>query len=277
MSLIAIIGAGPIGSTLAHTLAARSRVREIRLIDAETRIAQGKALDIQQSGPVENFSTTVVGVDSLHAAAGADVVVIADAASGTAEHTGDAGLALLRQIDAAGVSAPFVFAGASQRQLMKRCITELDLPAARIIGTAPFALESAVRAMCGVIADCSAVEVSLALAGVPPTHAVVAWQEGTVSGQPLTSRLAPHDISALAARIPGLWPPGPYALGSAAARVTEALVAGSRKRFSCFVDYGRGTIVAVPVELGMGGVRRIIEPALTTLERTAFDNSTGLP
>jgi malate dehydrogenase len=273
MSLIAIIGAGPIGSTLAHTLAGRGRIGEIRLIDAEAGIAQGKALDIQQSGPVENFSTRLSGTDSLHATAGADVVVIADAASGAGEHTGEAGLAMLRQVVASGSAAPFVFAGATQRELMKRAIGELHVPPAKVIGSSPFALESALRALCGVIADCSAVDVSLALAGVPPRHAVVAWEEATSGGRPLTSVLAAHDLGALAARIPGLWPPGPYALGSAAARITEALVSGSRRRFCCFADYGRGRIVAVPVELGIGGIQGIIEPVLTSQERTAFQNS----
>jgi hypothetical protein len=42
-----------------------------------------------------------------------------------------------------------------------------------------------------------------------------------------------HEIAAVAARIPGLWPPGPYALGSAGARVAEALCAGSRREFAC--------------------------------------------
>ena len=273
MSLIAIIGAGPIGSTLAHKLAGRSRVREIRLIDSEVRIAQGKALDIQQSGPVEAFSTMLSGVESLHATAGADVIVLADAASGAGEHAGEAGLAMLRQVVAAGVSAPFVFAGASQRELIKRAITELHVPQSKIIGAAPFALESALRAICGVIADCSAVDVSLSVSGLPPARAVVAWQEGSIAGSPLTSVLAPHDMASIAARIPGLWPPGPFALGSAAARVTEALVLGSRRRFSCFVDHGRGRIIALPVELQSGGIKRLVQPVLTSLERTAFETA----
>ena len=85
--------------------------------------------------------------------------------------------------------------------------------------------------------------------------------------------LAPHDIASIAARIPGLWPPGAYALGSAAARVTEALVLGSRRRFSCFVDHGRGRIIALPVELQRGGLERIVPPVLTNLERTMFENA----
>jgi hypothetical protein len=37
------------------------------------------------------------------------------------------------------------------------------------------------------------------------------------------------------ARLPALWPPGPYALASAAAKVVEAIVGRSRHRAVCFV------------------------------------------
>ena len=273
MPFIAIIGAGPIGSALAHKLAARSRVREIRLIDAEVNVARGKALDIVQSGPVENFSAAVQAVESLHAAAGAEVVAIADPVAGTGEHSGEAALSIVRQLRSAGVRAPLVFTGATQRDVMAQAIRELHVPPALIVGSAPLALEAALRALCGVIADTSAVDVSLAVAGVPPRQTVVAWEEAAVAGQPLTSVLVPHEIATLAARIPGLWPPGPYALGSAGARVVEALSEGSRRRYSCFVDAGRGRIVAMPVELERGGVKRVIQPALSRLEQTVLENA----
>ena len=273
MPFIAIIGAGPIGSALAHKLAARSRIREIRLIDPDGTVARGKALDILQSGPVENYDTLVTGTDSLLAAAGAQAIAIADSAAGHAEHSGEAGLALVRQLRDAGVRAPLVFAGATHRDLITRAISELRLPSHLLVGAAPFALESALRAMCGVIADRSPVDISLAVAGAPPKHVVVAWEEAAISGQPLTSVLHAHEISAVAARIPGLWPPGPYALASAGARVVEALCEGSRRRFSCFVDAGRGRIAAMPVELERGGVKRVIQPALTRMEQTVLENA----
>lgn len=276
MPFIAIIGAGPIGSALAHKLAGRSRVREVRLIDPDLNVARGKALDILQSGPVENFGSVVNAADSVHAAAGGEVVAIADPASGSAEHTGEAALALVRQLRDAGINAPLVFAGATQRDIMTRAISELHVPSSRIIGTAPLALESALRAFCGVIADASAVDVSLSVAGLPPKHAVVGWEEAAIAGQPLTSVLGPHEIASIAARIPGLWPPGPYALASAAARVIEALCNGSRHRYSCFVDAGRGRIVAMPVELERGGIKRVLQPALTRLEQTALDTALDL-
>jgi malate dehydrogenase len=273
MSTVAILGAGPIGATLAHTLAARERVREVRLIDPEGRIAEGKALDIRQSGPVENYSTPVTASTHLSSAAGAAVVVIADQASGAGEHTGESGLALVRQLVAIGTTSPLVFAGAGPRELMARTIAELHVPEARVVGSAPFALESALRALAGVALDGSGVEISLRVVGVPPKQAVVAWEEATAFGQPLASQLPAHEIAALSARIPGLWPPGPYSLGSAAARVVEAVAIGSRRRFSCFVSLGRGRIAAMPVELDSRGVRRILEPSLTRQERTLLENA----
>ena len=68
MTIVAVIGAGALGGTLAHTLAARSRVDEVRLIDPEGRVAAGKALDIQQSSPVEQWSTRVSAAEHIEAA-----------------------------------------------------------------------------------------------------------------------------------------------------------------------------------------------------------------
>src|SRR5438128_10519692 len=97
MSTVAIIGAGPLGGALAHTLAGRSRVNEIRLIDPEGRVAEGKALDILQSAPVQQFSARLTAASTFAAAAGADAIVLADLVSG-GEISGEAGLALVRQL-----------------------------------------------------------------------------------------------------------------------------------------------------------------------------------
>ena len=272
MPVVAIIGAGPLAGALAHKLALRGRVSEVRLIDPQESVARGKALDIVQSGPVDGFATRVTGDGSSLAAIGADVVVVADAVDGS-EHTGESALALVRQLTAAGLNRPIVFAGGTQREAMTLCVRELRLSSSRVMGSAPAALASALRALTGVVLDTSPVEVTLNVVGVPPRHAVVAWQEGTVSGQPLASVMGAHEIAALNARLPGLWPPGPFALASAAARVAEALCHGSRRQYSCFIDAGRGRIAALPVVLGREGVKRIVEPVLTNAERTVLETS----
>src|SRR5690349_14563506 len=119
MSTIAIIGAGPIGGALAQKLALRSRVEHIRLIDSESRVAEGKALDILQPGPVEAFSARLSSAADHTAAAGADAIVFADLVS-SGEIAGETGLMLVKQIAAVESKAPLVFAGAAQRELMTR-------------------------------------------------------------------------------------------------------------------------------------------------------------
>src|ERR1017187_10879676 len=108
MSVVAVIGAGDIGGAVAQKLALRSRFREVRLIDAAVGIAEGKALDIRQSGPVDHFDTILSGDRDVLASNGASVVVIADSAA-EGEWEGERGLALVRQLARSGSTAPLVF------------------------------------------------------------------------------------------------------------------------------------------------------------------------
>nr|MBA3891848.1 hypothetical protein [Gemmatimonadaceae bacterium] len=218
MSFIAVLGAGSAGGALAYRLASRNRVREVRLIDPDGRIAQGKALDIQQSSPIEGFGTRVSGAENLEAAIGADAIVIADMARDDGEHAGEAGLALIRRIAAMEPAAPLVFAGATQRELMARTVTELRVERRRVIGSAPGALESAVRALVALELNGTGVEVRLLVVGVPPHAAVVGWEEATAFGQPVRALVPPHTLAAISARLTALWPPGAQALASAASR-----------------------------------------------------------
>ena len=276
MSIVAIIGAGPLGGTLAHTLARRGRVDEVRLIDPEGRVAEGKALDILQSSPVEQWSTRVTTAAAWTAAAGADVIVIADMVSG-GEIAGEAGLSIVRQIVRLDARAPLLFAGGTQLELMRVTIGELHVPGRRIVGSAAYALESAVRALTAALLDASPADLSIGVAGVPPRDAVIGWDAATAFHRPIATALAPHHLSALSSRLAALWPPAPYALGSAAARVAEALALGARRRYTCFaaIDLdgtGRQLVAAVPVEFVKGGIKETLEPALSRHERTTFEN-----
>ncbi|PYR79846.1 MAG: hypothetical protein DMF86_02510 [Acidobacteria bacterium] len=277
MSFVAIIGAGAIGGALAHKLAQRSRVADVRLIDPHATIAAGKALDILQASPIESSSTAVTSSTSFAAAGGASAIVVADPIDG-GELAGENGLSVVRQLVRLDAAAPLLFAGARQRELLMRAVRELHVDRRRVLGSAPYALESAVRAVTAVMVDASPVDLSIGVYGVPPKSAVVAWQAATLTGRPLSSHLAPHHMAAISARVSSLWPLDAYALASAAARVAEALVDGSRRRFTCFAvlestSAGRDVAAAVPVEIQRGGIRTIEEPALTRQERTAFENA----
>jgi malate dehydrogenase len=277
MQTVAIIGAGEIGATTALTLARLECAGAIRLIDASGTVAAGKALDILQSGPIGGIDVRVSGSTDVSAAGGANVVVIADRASPEGEWRADAGLDLVRGLEQVAPGTPLVFAGAHQRDLLALAHRELRLARQRLIGSAPGALVSAARAMVAVGAGCSADDVALAVLGVPAAW-ILAWNECTVSGAPIATTLPAHVLARMDRHTQASWPPGPYALGSAAARCVAAILRSSRRRLTVFAaldgEYdARKVVAAVPVTLGGSGIRSIHPPTLSTRERVALDTA----
>jgi malate/lactate dehydrogenase len=246
MSVVAIFGAGELGGALASKLAARARVLEIRLIDSATGVAAGKALDILQAAPIEQSATRLTTSADDAMAAEASVIVLADqigAPPGTppVEIQGEAGLALLRRVRAHNARAPIVCAGASPAWLIAHAAAELSIPRTHIIGSAPYALVSALRALVALELNGSAQDVNLTLAGTPPHEVIVPWHAASASGATLESLLDHATLRRLDAKVRYLWPPGPYALASAASRFVEALITGSPRTFCGFVAMGLGT------------------------------------
>jgi len=72
---IALIGAGMIGGTLAH-LAAMRELGDIVLVDIAEGIPEGKALDISQAGPIDDFDAKLKGSSDYADIAGADVCIV---------------------------------------------------------------------------------------------------------------------------------------------------------------------------------------------------------
>jgi malate dehydrogenase len=272
MSTVAILGAGALGGALAHRLAARARIDEIRIVDEAAGAATGKALDIQQAGPIQRSETRLTAAADALAAAGASVVVVADAHDG-GEWIGERGLQLVEGIVRAGSTAPIVFAGPNQAALMEQTASKLGVPADRLIGTAPSAVVGQVRALVGADADVSGVDVSVTVAGRPPTL-VIGWSSATIAGSAIGERLPAHRMRAISSTVGRLWPPGPYAIASATALVVEALASRSRRRHQALAildgEFGaRGIAAMLLLELGHGRVLGRAVPTLSPQERTA--------
>ena len=100
----------------------------------------------------------------------------------------------------------------------------------------------------------------MTIIGAPPDRMIVPWLGGSIGGQSIPSMLTAHQLHQLETRVRGLWPPGPNALGTAAALLAEAVFIGSRRLFSAFVSLDRdnGTrapVCAWPVSIGADGAR----------------------
>ena len=277
MDRVVILGAGELGGVIAHVLARRAIARDVCLIDEKGRVAEGKALDILEAAPVEGFSTLVSGSTDMAHAGGATVVVIADPA-GAPEWQGDAALTLLMRLRDFSPSSLVVCAGASQRELVERGVRDLHVPRARLIGSAPEALVAGVRAVVAAEMRTSPRDVSAAAFGVPPEHIVIPWEDVTVGGFGLDRLLAEPGRRRLDARVAGLWPPGPYALASAAAKVIDTVLERSARVVTCFVapddSAGRRTrTAALPVRLNRSGVVDVVLPEMSGRDRVRLDNA----
>ena len=277
MDRVVILGAGELGGLIAHAAARRGVARDICLIDENGRVAEGKALDIMQAAPIEGFSARVTGSSDASLAGGATVVVIADAAGGV-EAQGDAALRLITRARDFSPKSLVVCAGATQRDLVERGVRELHVPRARLIGSAPEALVSGVRAVVAAELKTSPRDVGVAVLGVPPDHIVVPWEDATAGGFALTRIMGEPERRRLEAGLSGLWPPGPYALASAAAKVIDTLLGRSERVVTCFVapdpaEAGRSRTAALPVRLNRSGAVDVVMPALTGRDRVRLDNA----
>jgi malate dehydrogenase len=271
MREVAILGAGDLGGALARTLACRGTVSRVVLVDDARQVAAGKALDIRQSGPVENSDTVVEATDDVASVAGAQIVVVADP-FGKSEWAGDAALQLVGRI-AALSAAPVIFAGAGQHDVMARAVDELKVPAARLVGSAPLAASAIARALAADVTGASPVDIGVPVLGLPPQW-VLAWGQATAAGAPLEG-MAPHQAARVEQVLASRWPPGPYALASAAAALVHAALTASRRRLPCLVasPFGgvRPVVFAQLVQLAPTGVASMMLPDLTPRQRVTLE------
>lgn len=280
MTTVAVLGAGDIGAACAHALAVRDRIHHIVVIDQALNAGAGKTLDIQQAGAISGFHTRLDAADDETRTVGCAALVVADRfAAGSPEWQGEDGLGLIRRVTRSS-DVPVVFAGAAQTDLMRASSQELRLAPRRLIGAASEAFASAVSAIVAMEAGCSATEVSVAVLGSPPDSLVIPWSDASISGYALERAISQVQLRRIESRVACLWPPGPYALGAAAARVVEAMLDAGRR--SCNVlaildgEFGvRNRVAAVPALLAPHGVARIRVPLLNTRERVQLETALG--
>lgn len=276
---VVILGAGEIGGALARQLAALDLVSRIVLVDDFGTVAAGKALDVAQSGPVDCYHTAMAGSNDIAEVVGAAVVVVADRAGQPgAEWQDEAGLAMLKRVAGLNQAAPLLCAGAGQSSLIERGVNEAGIARTRLFGTAGEALRSAVTAITALEAQASPSDISLTVLGRPPQQVIVPWDEGAIGGRSIAKVLSAAQLARLDARAGRLWPPGPYALASAAARIIRTAVTRGPRLHMATVAVtreegtpGRSAIMAVTLQ--PSGIASIVTPALSSRDRVRYETS----
>jgi malate dehydrogenase len=278
VSTAVILGAGDIGGALARQLAAADLVSRIVIVDERANVAAGKALDVAQSAPVDGYHTQIAGTADLAAVVGAAVILVADTAQPVAEWKDEAGLALVKRAAGLNQRAPIVCTGAAQAAVIEKSVNELGISRMRVFGSAPEALRSSIVAMVGLESNAAPSDISLSVLGRAPANIIVPWDEAAIAGRTATQVLSAAQLARLDGRIARLWPPGPYALASAATRFVQTALMKTPRIHASLVAVSRdegtpGRSAMMPVTLQPAGIASIVTPSLSTRDRVRFETA----
>jgi len=274
VSILAVVGAGPVGAASAHQAAAAGLASRVVLIDAAGDVARGLALDIRQAGPIVGTSTAVEGTGDTGAVIGASVVVVADRHGPAGEWRGDDGLALVTRLRELNPRALIVCAGAGQADLLEALVRERDMDSRRLCGSSPEAMRGAMTALACLETGAAPMDVSLSVIGRPPNDLFVPWEGASVGGSRAADAIPAAVLARLDRQLPYLWPPGPIALAAAATRVARHALGRAPGWMDLLVvsDDRRGRrSVAVPAMV-KDGVVEPEWPVLPTRDRVRLDS-----
>jgi malate dehydrogenase len=250
-----------------------------------------------QSGPVVGYDTNLTGANAYADTAGSDVVVIT---SGIARKPGMSRDDLLRtnmgivksvteQVVAASPETVIIVVSNPLDAMCHAAFDAAGFPKERVIGMAGVLDSARFRTFVAMELDVSVEDVQAMVLGGHGDTMVPMPRYTTVGGIPITELLSPERIAALSERtanggaeIVGLLKTGSayYAPGNSAVQMVDAIVLDKNRVIPASVllegEYGiNGLYVGVPVKLGAGGVKQIIEVALTDDEKAALHKSAG--
>jgi malate dehydrogenase len=283
-----------VGGAVAQYLALRDYV-DIVLIDIVEGLPQGKALDLAEAAPVLGYDSALSGSNDYDATAGSDVVVIT---SGIARKPGMSrddllrtNMGIVRSVTEQAVArSPDAILVVVSNPLDAMCHVAFEasgLSRERVIGMAGVLDSARFRTFIAEATDVSVEDVSAMVLGGHGDTMVPISRYSTVAGVPITQILSPERVKALeertangGAEIVSLLKTGSayQAPGASVVDMIDSILLDKRRVLPCSVllqgEYGiDGLFVGVPIKLGEGGVRQIIELALTAEELAALQQS----
>ena len=291
---VSIVGAGNVGATAAHWIAAKE-LADVVLIDVVEGIPQGKALDLLEAMPIEKRDVSVIGANDYAATANSDIVIIT---AGIPRKPGMSRDDLLNTNFKIMSDVVAKVVAQSPECILIIVSNPLDAMAQTAYRQAGFNRERVID-MAGVldsarfrtfIAEELKVSVENVTAFVLGGHGdtmVPLARYSTVAGIPITELIEPARLEAIiqrtrdgGAEIVKHLKTGSafYAPSSAAVEMVEAILKDKKKILPCAVylegEYGiKGYYIGVPCKLGAAGLEQIIEIKLTPEEDAALKKS----
>ena len=295
---VTVVGAGFYGSTTAMRLAEYDIFEEVVLTDIVEGKAEGLALDMNQSRPVEGFETKITGAtttaegDGYEAIAGSDIVVIT---AGLPRKPGmsrmdliEVNAKIVRSVaeNVARYAPEAVVIVVSNPLDEMTALTQLatGFPPQRVMGQAGMLDTARFSHFVAEKLGKPIASVETLTLGSHGDTMVPVPSRCTVDGQPLSELLSADEIEELVVRtrnggaeVVALLKTGSayYAPSAAAARMAKAVAedSGAVMPVCAWVDgeYGiDGVYLGVEAEIGREGVRRIVTTDLTEDELAAL-------
>ena len=293
---IALIGAGMIGGTLAH-LSLLKRLGDVVLFDVVEGMPQGKALDLLESGPIEGFDASVLGTNDLADIKDADVCIVT---AGLPRKPGmsrddllSTNVKVMKSVgEGIKKHAPqsFVIVITNPLDAMVTAMKKITgFPKQRVVGQAGVLDSARYRTFVAMELNVSVESVSAIVLGGHGDDMVPVRSYCHVAGVPVERLIKPDRLEAIEKRvrgaggeIVGLLKTGSayYSPASAAIQMAEAFLFDKKQVLPAAAllegEYGvNGFYAGVPVQIGAGGVERVIEIDLSQDEKAALDASVG--
>jgi malate dehydrogenase len=291
---ISVIGAGFVGSTAAHW-AAQKELGDVVLLDINEGAAKGKALDLFEASPVEQFDSRISGTSNYADIANSDIVIVTAGIPRKPGMSRDDLLTTNAKIVKAcceGIKqyAPNSVVIIVSNPLDAMCTVAkqvLGFPRERIIGMAGVLDSARFRSFVAEACNVSVKDVQGFTLGGHGDTMVPMPRHCSVGGVPLTEMLPADKIEALVQRavnggaeIVKLLQTGSayYAPSVSAVAMAEAILKDQKRILPCAVEldgeYGmKGLFIGVLCRLGGKGMEGVVEVKLNDTERAGLEKS----
>ncbi|MFP5207663.1 MAG: malate dehydrogenase [Acidobacteriota bacterium] len=291
---VSIVGAGNVGATTAHWIAAKE-LADVVLIDVVEGVPQGKALDLLEAMPIEKRDVNLIGANDYAATANSDIVVIT---AGIARKPGMSRDDLLHtnfkimsdvvsKVVAQSPESILIIVSNPLDAMAQTAFRQAGFNRERVIGMAGVLDSARFRAFIAAELNVSVENVTAFVLGGHGDTMVPLARYSTVAGIPITELIPPERLEAMiqrtrdgGAEIVKHLKTGSayYAPSSAATEMVEAILKDKKKILPCAAylqgEYGiEGYFIGVPCKLGAAGLEQIIEIKLTPEEDAALKKS----
>ncbi len=292
---VTVVGAGNVGSTCANVLAHNEIANEIVLLDIKEGVAEGKALDMWETSPVNLYDSRITGsTNDYTKTAGSEVVVIT---SGIPRKPGmsrddliatNAGIvkSVTENIIKHSPDAKIIIVSNPLDVMSYTAYLSAKVDKRKIMGMAGVLDTARYRSFLAMELNVSPKDIQALLMGGHGDTMVPLPRYTTVGGIPVTELIEKDKLDAIIERtkfgggeiVKLLGTSAWYAPGAAAAQMVEAIVKDQKRVLPVCSwlegEFGQENIyLGVPVVLGKNGIEKIIEVDLNEEEQALLDDS----